>query len=47
VLNSNESREIVFNLLIESDASCGVYKVPISINYSDYSGNMKKIIMQP
>jgi hypothetical protein len=25
--------------LIESDASCGVYKVPISINYSDYSGN--------
>ena len=39
ILSSNESKELVFNLLVQPDASCGVYKVPILINYSDYSGN--------
>ncbi len=39
ILSSNESKELTFNLLVQPDASCGIYKIPILINYSDYSGN--------
>ncbi len=38
-LNSGETKEIEFNLMAEPNAESNVYKVPIKIDYMDWSGN--------
>ncbi len=38
-LNSGEIKEIEFNLMAEPDADSNVYKVPVRIDYMDWSGN--------
>lgn len=38
-LNSGEMKEVEFNLMAEPDAESNVYKVPLKIDYMDWSGN--------
>ncbi|MEM5812760.1 MAG: COG1361 S-layer family protein [Candidatus Aenigmatarchaeota archaeon] len=38
-MKGNESKEISFNILSYPNATCGFYKMPIFIKYSDYLGN--------
>lgn len=38
-MNGNESKEINFYVLSYPNASCGLYKIPVFIKYSDYLGN--------
>lgn len=38
-IKGNDSKEISFNILSYPNASCGFYKIPILIKYSDYLGN--------
>lgn len=39
MLKSGESTNIIFDLVVEPDTSCGIYKVPVSIQYFDYLDN--------
>ncbi len=39
ILGNGDSIDVTFNLIVEPDASCGIYKLPVSISYSDYLGN--------
>lgn len=39
ILESGNSTDVTFDLVVEPDASCGIYKLPVSISYSDYLGN--------
>lgn len=38
-MKGNESKEIDFEILSYPNASCGFYKIPVFIKYSDYLGN--------
>lgn len=40
-LNENQEKEINFNVLVLPDADSGIYKLPLKINYTDNSGNIK------